>query len=498
MAEYLPLIVSHVRQLVKAAHAVPHSRGVNTMWPSVVDTWTGLQPPGEHVPQRVYRLIGAPRGSTPYWDQPLIVAAHLAAEVAGTEDLREAADAYLHAFLAECVGDNGLFLWGNHQYFNLYTRQIVHFHGGHHELRPITPAWELFWRHDPQRTAEYIRVMTCRHMYDPATGAFNRHDTNTRDYAFIEAGGILVESLAWLYGKTGEAELLDRAERIARYSYSHRDASTGLLINEPDKGRWDAKVSTTEVGVWAQSLLRAAAYADHPLFSQMARQVVRAWITRGFEAETSQPFGQLDVRTGEPVTPQSKGYWPGRYANPWNVDQWPHHDYPMSLAEACVTLFIQTGDEAFDERFFLESSRPLDGRRALGRKLRRSIDEAFRRFGADGLQLRPGELVVEADLAACPPARWRELIRHLDQAAALVEVKPLRIRGLGEEREVARGADGAARCVFCRDGISGDEDDLVACERCRTALHAECWEEHGGCPVLGCDGRAPERARARA
>lgn len=159
---------------------------------------------------------------------------------------------------------------------------------------------------------------------------------------------------------------------------------------------------------------------------------------------------------------------------------------------------IQTGDEAFDERFFLESSRPLDGRRALGRKLRRSIDEAFRRFGADGLQLRPGELVVEADLAACPPARWRELIRHLDQAAALVEVKPLRIRGLGEEREVARGADGAARCVFCRDGISGDEDDLVACERCRTALHAECWEEHGGCPVLGCDGRAPERARARA
>ncbi|MBX3471091.1 MAG: hypothetical protein KF878_29845 [Planctomycetes bacterium] len=159
---------------------------------------------------------------------------------------------------------------------------------------------------------------------------------------------------------------------------------------------------------------------------------------------------------------------------------------------------IQTGDDAFDERFFLESSRPLDGRRALGRELRRSIDEAFRRFGADGLQLRPGELGVEADLAACPPARWRELIRLLDHAAALVEVKPLRIRGLDGEREVAGDAEGRTRCVYCRDGLAGDEDDLVACERCRTAVHAECWEEHGGCPVLGCDGRAPERPRLRA
>ncbi|MCO5171734.1 MAG: hypothetical protein M9894_35980 [Planctomycetes bacterium] len=159
---------------------------------------------------------------------------------------------------------------------------------------------------------------------------------------------------------------------------------------------------------------------------------------------------------------------------------------------------IQTGDVAFDERFFLESSRPLDGRRALGRELRQSVDEAFRRFGADRLHLRPGELAVEADLTACPPGRWRELIRHLDRAAALVEVKPLRIRGLEGERDVACGVDGAARCVYCRDGLSGDEDDLVACERCRTAVHAECWDEHGGCPVLGCDGRAPERPRLRA
>lgn len=160
---------------------------------------------------------------------------------------------------------------------------------------------------------------------------------------------------------------------------------------------------------------------------------------------------------------------------------------------------VHTGDRAFDARFWLESEAPDEGRRVLrGGELRRAIRGAFARFGVDRLDLRPGELAAEVDLAACPPGEWKPLLVHLDRAAALIETKPMKVRVLEGVREAVCDLDGRVRCAYCRDGLRGDEDDLVACERCRTALHGACWEEHGGCPMLGCDGDRAERPRARA
>lgn len=160
---------------------------------------------------------------------------------------------------------------------------------------------------------------------------------------------------------------------------------------------------------------------------------------------------------------------------------------------------VHTGDPAFDARFWLESTAPVDGRRALkGRDVRRAIHGAFSRFGVDRLELRPGELTVEVDLSACPPAEWKPLLVHLDQAALLVETRLMRVRVLDGDRAAVCGADGRLRCAYCRDGLTGEEDDLVACERCHTALHGACWDEHGGCPMLGCDGERAERPRQRA
>lgn len=349
MSDYLPKIESHLKNIIAAADFYSREDHVNRMWPSAVETRTGLPPEGEHIPKRVYRLIGAPRGSTLYWDMPLVVAAHNAVDFGGSKALAEAADAYIREFLDECVADNGMFLWGNHQYYDLEERQVVSFHKGYHELRPFAPAWNLLWRHAPAKTAAYICAMGVRHVYDEETGGFNRHDTQSKGHAFIEAGGVLAESLAWLFGKTGEEEQIKRALKIARYSLRRRNPSTGLLINEPDMGRWDSKVSTTEVGVWAQSMLRAADYSGCQEFADMAREVVAAWISYGFEEETGRCFGQLDVESGEPVEPTEKGYWPGKYADPWTVEQWPTHDYPMALGEACVALFARTGESEFKE-----------------------------------------------------------------------------------------------------------------------------------------------------
>ena len=339
---YLPKIASHLDRLTDAAAELDPP-----MWPSVLDVRTGRYPDGDHAPQRVYRLIGAPRGSTLYWDQPSLVAAFALSERTAAPRYARSADAYVRSFLDLCVAPTGMFRWGNHAYYDVLERKVVEFHNGYHELRPITPAWDVFWRHAPERTAGYIRAMGGRHVYDPTTGGFNRHDDGRKAHAFLEAGGILAESLAWLYGKTGDEKLADLALRIARYSYGHRDPTTGLVKNEPDMGRWDAKVATTEVGVWAHCLLRAGAYTSNDEFVEMARNVARAYLEHGYDGATGRYFGQVAVTTGEPVDPDEPGYWPRRYSEPWGTDQWPTHDYPMPLAEACLSLYALTGEQAF-------------------------------------------------------------------------------------------------------------------------------------------------------
>ncbi len=343
MNSYLQKCQKHLQSLFSAT-----SSNDGSMWPSVVNTQTGRWDKN-HVPQRVYRLIGAPQGSTLYWDQPSLVAAYELSKLSGDYVYAEAANGYVDDFLSHCVGDNGMFRWGNHAYFDLVCSKIVEFQNGYHELRPITPAWDVFWRQDPEKTAKYIRTMVKRHLYDPATGGFNRHDDGKKSHAFIESGGILAESLTWLYAKTGEGDLLETALRIARYSYSHRNPTTGLIPNEPDFGRWDSKVCTSEIGLWAQCLLRAADYSQNNEFTDMARHAVRAYLDFAYDNKTGQYFGQVSVSDGMPVIPEETGYWPRKYANFWNRDQWPNHDYPASVAESCLSLYQQTGESSFLE-----------------------------------------------------------------------------------------------------------------------------------------------------
>ncbi len=344
MQSFIPSIAAHLDTVIDAI--------VNTddpVWPSVIDLRTKTFPRGEHIPKRVYRLIGAPNGSTLYWDQPLILSAYALSNHLGDAKYTEAADAYVQSFLQTCVTDDAMFQWGNHQYYDVFKREVISFHNGYHELRPITPAWEVFWRHDSQLTEAYIKEFTRLHLYDEKTGGFNRHDDAKKSHAFIEAGAVIVESLAWLYQKTNDEKLLQRALSVAGYSYGHRGAKTKLLRNEPDYGRWDSKVATTETGVWSQSLLRAYDYTGEQSFLQMATDVVYAYLEYGFDEDACQFYGQLDVETGAAHIAEKEGYWPRKYANPWSTDQWPAHDYPMALAEACVRLSAETNDPVYSQ-----------------------------------------------------------------------------------------------------------------------------------------------------
>ncbi len=400
MTDGLKVCGSHLRRLTAAA-----AQTGGAMWPSVVDVRTGRMPGGAPVPRRVYRLIGAPRGSTLYWDQPLLVAAFGLSRASGDPAYAQAADRYVAAFLEHCVAANGMFRWGNHQYYDVLERKVVEFHEGYHELRPITPAWEVFWRLDPQRTDAYIRRMAARHLYDPARGGFNRHDDGRKGHAFIEAGGILCESLAWLAAKAGDKSLSETALRIARYSFDARNRDTGLVPNEPDTGRWDAKVCTSEIGLWANCLLRAAAFADTGALVEMARDAVRAYLSHACDQETNGYFGQVGVRDGKPVVAAAPGYWPRQYADAWTTDQWPTHDYPTELAEACLSLHGLTGEELFREhalrlgRVFTATRPARSGRWAYAESYGRCIHflaRAGRDLGEEGFSSDARALASEA------------------------------------------------------------------------------------------------------
>ncbi len=126
----------------------------------------------------------------------------------------EISDAYVSFFLENCIARNGLFLWGNHYYWDISKGKIVKFvgkevpevvnfekeTGDYHEIRPIPPAWEIFWKISPEKTEREIRGFISNSLFD-SSGGFNRHADKRKGCAFLESGGIMVGSLAWLYNK---------------------------------------------------------------------------------------------------------------------------------------------------------------------------------------------------------------------------------------------------------------------------------------------------------
>ncbi|MCZ7644690.1 MAG: hypothetical protein M5U26_05290 [Planctomycetota bacterium] len=335
------------------------------LWFSALDLRTKRYPEDaarpESIGKRVYRYIDAPHGSSLYWDQPQVAACHALSARLGEPKYAEAADACVRDFLKRCVSHTGVYLWGNHFYWDARLGRAMFFKGddvphpvdpaaetgAYHECRPLPPAWGSFWRVDAEGCARAVREATARHVFDPQSGGFNRHADRKRVHAFIEAGGIVAESAAWLYARTREPELLERALRVARFSFDSRNPSTGLLENDRTSKRWDKLVCTTEVGLWAGSILRAGEYTGEAAFAETAGEAVRAFLHYGFDEKAGKYYGKLNVADGAPsLGPKTTEYQPGDHADLW-APLFPAHDYPLALGETCVRLYERTGDAVF-------------------------------------------------------------------------------------------------------------------------------------------------------
>lgn len=389
--KFTDLVISHYNKQLRKGLDV-YGPDSTAFWMASLDTHTGLYPEDDtrpaHIPQRAYlnRHVDAPKGATLYWDQPAIVTAYALSKKTKDPWYREKAVAYTKDFLERCVASNGIFLWGNHYYYDAFRDSAMWFGGdpkvvdmatenGHyHEARPIIPAWETFWQVAPEVTEKEIRVSTQAHLVDSLTGDFNRHADGQKQHAFIEAGGTLIYSLSWLYTKTQDTTLLRQADRIATFSYNHRDSTTALLSNDANSVRWDRYTATTETGLWVGCLLQAAQMANEKYrekWVSMADKILSTWLSYAYDADQQQFYGMLDIKTGEPIFREEGDdypYKPTNYSSVWEP-LFPTHNYPVTLAESCLTLYELTGKELYREgceRWINVIKRSLPARQSRG------------------------------------------------------------------------------------------------------------------------------------
>ncbi len=214
------------------------------------------------------------------------------------------------------------------------------------------------------------------------------------------------------------------------------------------------------------------------------------WVDLGGRLSSGRPARvdftpDLKARFAVAVDPTTTTLW---------IDRRSFLEHWLGLSAASV----DSGDPRFDERYVVRTRGEGRARRAFDQGLKEAVDLVFAYRGVETLEVAKGWLTVAVPIANVEPQWYPVLLDVLDRAARAFDRVPILVRGLGGDVRALAGPGGSARCAYCHDGVSGEDPGLVACDRCHTVLHAGCWEELAHCPVLGCVGREPRRARERA
>jgi hypothetical protein len=189
---------------------------------------------------------------------------------------------------------------------------------------------------------------------------------------------------------------------------------------------------------------------------------------RGFEARVEFASGRMDILFDtrdlavESIQLKPAGVWHDLKA------MFGRNDY-------------QVGDEEFDSNFEIHSSASEFAARILCPEVRSVLRSAalfgkyFWRLSAAGFMLR---------VRPVPPNR-KELDRWLVVAFQLLDAIP----GSDGKGRVTLGVvrmkiDAEAMCRVC--GASLAQGGVVACVKCATPHHKDCWEFNGRCSTFAC------------
>ena len=158
------------------------------------------------------------------------------------------------------------------------------------------------------------------------------------------------------------------------------------------------------------------------------------------------------------------------------------------------------GDRRLDDRFV------FDGDPGALRQLfaETNLEAMMHRGATQRTELRAGVLwtTTSFPLDASAEVLVEFLREELVALARHCEREEVEVR-VREAEQVTKhfvwvGRADQARCPFCREELDLEASDNSACPECDTVHHGDCFDEHGGCTVLGCSSAPQPEARERA
>lgn len=164
-----------------------------------------------------------------------------------------------------------------------------------------------------------------------------------------------------------------------------------------------------------------------------------------------------------------------------------------------------SGGDSFDAQFLVEAEDAPATSPLAAEEVRRVVRALLGRWELDEVALRQGRLHLRGRPTRVGAIELQALLEAAETLAREFDRAPAPAIHLAPRFAWIGGADRAPRCPYCHELLEDGspaaerlaaeplrlqcETPLLACDRCGTLLHRECFQENRGCPLLGCGGR---------
>ncbi|MDO8589527.1 MAG: hypothetical protein Q7T82_21090 [Armatimonadota bacterium] len=205
-------------------------------------------------------------------------------KLTGDKSYSDAADACMAYFMENCVSPTtGLFGWGEHIYYNVFTDDFNYRGHDGHEFEGLITLWDEMWRINPAAVKREIEAIHEYHIHDPANYNFDRHahwvNGHNDGVGFINHGMNYVYCFAFLHKVTGTQEYLDWAVKLTNSRYEARDENgmaPACVVRDSRGNHHTEYICPYAQGGGADFLTYAYIEHPEPLFIKAAEDYLKA------------------------------------------------------------------------------------------------------------------------------------------------------------------------------------------------------------------------------